>query len=135
MGSHLGYVSSLIDMFNVISSILQNIDADVSAGLICADEDTAFNHLSSFEFVFIMCLMREILKIAEMFGKYAILLVSSTKELLQKMRSNVWEGFLAKVVKFCVTHRVDVPNMEETYILRGGHAQHQPHRFTNERYY
>ena len=32
-------------------------------------------------------------------------------------------------------HDVVVPNMEETYILRGGRACRQPNHFTNEHYF
>jgi hypothetical protein len=32
MGSHLGSISALVDMFNVVSLVLQNLVADSSAG-------------------------------------------------------------------------------------------------------
>jgi len=34
-----------------------------------------------------------------------------------------------------MNHDILIPNMEETYILRGGRARHQPEHFTKERYY
>jgi hypothetical protein len=39
------------------------------------------------------------------------------------------------VVKFCESHTIVVPNMDETYILRGGLAHRQPDYLTKERYY
>ncbi|XP_048568677.1 zinc finger MYM-type protein 1-like [Triticum urartu] len=103
-GSHLGSISSLMDMFNAVSSTLQTIASDASAGTHRADADTAYNYLIDFEFVFGLCMMIEILQISEELGKAlqkkrqdivnAIRLVSSTKALLEKLRSdNGWDNF------------------------------------------
>jgi hypothetical protein len=51
------------------------------------------------------------------------------------MRENIWESFLERVVKFCGSHGIDVSNMNETYILRGGHACRQPRQFSKGRYF
>jgi len=67
--SHLGSVSSLMDMFNPVSSVLQNLAADSTAVTHRADGDTSFKYLTSFEFVFILCLMREIFEITEHLGQ------------------------------------------------------------------
>ena len=145
-GSHLGSISSLMDMFNPVSSVLQKLAADSSPGTYHADGDTSFNYLTSFEFVFILCMMREILEITEQLGQAlqkkrqdivnAIRLVQSTKFLLEEMRSDDgWELFFCKVVDFCVTHEIDIPDMEQTYIMRGGRARRQPDHFTKERYF
>lgn len=58
-----------MNMFNAISSVLQNICAVASAGSIRAETNITFNHLISFEFVFVLCIMREILEIAEILGQ------------------------------------------------------------------
>jgi hypothetical protein len=63
-------------------------------------------------------------------------LVKSTKIILEKMRSdNGWENFICKVVEFCVDHEIVIPNMEETYILRGGCAHPQSDHFTIDHYF
>jgi len=64
-GSHFGSISSLIHLFNAVSSVLQNLAADSSAGANRADGDTSFNYLTSFEFIFIMCMMKEIMEITD----------------------------------------------------------------------
>ena len=62
--------------------------------------------------------------------------MQTTKVLLEKMRSDDgWETFFCQVVEFCMNHDILIPNMEETYILRGGRARRQPEHFTKERYY
>eukprot|EP00267_Zea_mays_P024127 XP_008650399.1 zinc finger MYM-type protein 1-like [Zea mays] len=145
-GSHLGSISSLIDMFHVVSSVLQNLAADSSAGANRADGDTSFNYLISFDFVFVLCMMRDILDITEYLGQAlqkktqdivnAIRLVHSTKILLEQMRSdNGWETFICKVVDFCMNHGISIPNFDEIYILRGGRARRQPDHFTNDHYF
>ena len=144
-GSHLGSISSLMHMFNPVRVVLENLAADSSAGANRADGDTSFTYLTSFEFVFILCMMKEILETSEDLGKAlqkkaqdivnAVRLVHSTKVLLEEMRSDEgWELFIGNVVEFCVEHDIDIPDMEELYILRGGRARRQPDHFTRERY-
>jgi hypothetical protein len=64
-GSHFGSISALAEMFNVVSLVLQNIAADSSVSANRADRDTSFSYLTSFEFIFILCMMRDILEITE----------------------------------------------------------------------
>ena len=58
-----------MDMFNAVSSVLQTIADDATAGSNRDDGDTAFNYLISFEFAFDLCMMREILGTSEALGK------------------------------------------------------------------
>jgi hypothetical protein len=52
------------------------------------------------------------------------------------MRSDKgWEYFFLQVCEFCAEHAIDVPDMKETYILRGGRARRQPDHFTKEQYF
>ena len=128
-------------MFNPVRVVLENLAADSSAGANRADGDTSFTYLTSFEFVFILCMMKEILETSEDLGKAlqkkaqdivnAVRLVHSTKVLLEEMRSDEgWELFIGNVVEFCVEHDIDIPDMEELYILCGGRARRQPDHFT-----
>ncbi|XP_074573478.1 uncharacterized protein LOC141829900 [Curcuma longa] len=140
-------LAHLLDIgeLETVSSVLQNIAADGSSGSIRADGDTAFGYLVSFEFVFILCLMKEVLGITDMICQALqmktqdivndIRIVASTKKLLQNMREDGWNCFFIKVKEFCEEHDIDVPDMEQTYILRGGRARRQPAHFTNERFF
>jgi hypothetical protein len=63
-------------------------------------------------------------------------LVLSTKALLEQMRSDDgWDFFYLHVVELCADHGIDIPGMNETYILHGGRAHRQPDHFTKERYF
>jgi hypothetical protein len=68
-GSHLGSISRLMNMFKAVSSVLHNIAADSIAGANHADGDTSFKYWTSFEFVFVLCMMREMLKITKHLGQ------------------------------------------------------------------
>ncbi|XP_044425427.1 zinc finger MYM-type protein 1 [Triticum aestivum] len=145
-GSHFGSVYSLMKMFGPVCSVIQDIAADGSIGSIRADADTSFGYLSSFEFIFILCLMKEIFEITELLGQAlqkksqdivnVVRLVSSTKQCLQELRSDDgYQVFITTVVEFCVNHSIDIPDFEETYIMRGGRARRQPDQFTKEHYF
>jgi hypothetical protein len=90
-------------MFNAVSTVLQKIALDGPAS-VRADGNTSFIYLTSFEFIFGLCLMEEILEIIEALGQAlqkksqdivnAMHLVFSTKVRLDQMRSNDgWETF------------------------------------------
>jgi hypothetical protein len=101
-------------MFNAVSTVLQKIASDGSAGSIRADGDTSFIYLSSFEFILVLCLMQEILEIAEDLGQAlqkksqdivnAMRLVFSTKVRVDEMRSDDgWEAFFFELLSFVQT--------------------------------
>ncbi|XP_044382616.1 zinc finger protein 862 isoform X1 [Triticum aestivum] len=144
-GSHFGSIHSLMKLFNAVNFVIQDMASDGSVvGSIRAD--TSFSYLSSFEFVFILCMMKEILGITEGLGQAlqkrsqdivnVVRLVFATKECLRQLRSdNGWEEFFCIVVEFCVNHDTKIPDMKETCIMRGGRARHQPDHFTKEQYF
>ena len=50
-------------------------------------------------------------------------LVFATKECMRQLRSDDGlEKFFCTVVEFCVNIGIELPDMMETYIIRGGHA-------------
>ena len=145
-GSHFGSVYSLMKMFGAVFSVIQDIAADRSIGSLRADADTCFGYLSSFEFIFNLCLMKEIFEITEVLGQAlqkksqdivnAVRLVSSTKECLQQLRSDDgYQEFIVTVVEFCTNHSIVIPDFEEAYIMHGGRTHHQPNQLTKEHYF
>ncbi|XBJ26953.1 hypothetical protein VPH35_004285 [Triticum aestivum] len=133
-------------MFGAVFSVIQDIAADRSIGSLRADADTCFGYLSSFEFIFNLCLMKEIFEITEVLGQAlqkksqdivnVVRLVSSTKECLQQLRSDDgYQEFIVTVVEFCTNHSIVIPDFEEAYIMRGGRSRHQPNQLTKEHYF
>ncbi|XP_074576695.1 uncharacterized protein LOC141833211 [Curcuma longa] len=144
--SHLASIRSILEMFDSVSSVLGNIVSDSSSSYrLRIDGDTAHGYLYSFEFVFILWLMKEVLTITDLLCEAlqkkqqdlvnAVRLVKSTRQRLQRMRDEGWDKFFNEVITFCGNHGVDVPNMNDIHILRGGRQRHQADQFTNEHFY
>ena len=81
--------------------------------------------MRSFEFVFILFLMNQVIGITDILCRAlqsesqdilnAVRLVSSTKELLQKLRINGCHNFLQSVISFCERHDIDAPDITTIY--------------------
>jgi hypothetical protein len=82
----------------------------------------------SYEFVFTLCLTKEIFEITKLLGQALrkksqdivnpIHLVSSTKECLEQLRSDDgYQEFIVTVIEFCENHSTEIPNFEEIYII------------------
>ena len=59
-GSHFGLVYSLMKMFVVVYSIVGDMDVHRSMGPLCGEADTCLSYLFSYDFIFNLCLMKEI---------------------------------------------------------------------------
>ncbi|KAI3462487.1 hypothetical protein Pfo_019150 [Paulownia fortunei] len=102
--SHLRSLLSLLDMFDHILLVLSEIINDKSSLFTKASTDGAYDIMTSFEFVFILHFMIELLQMTDDF-------FVNTKELLQKFRENGWDQLFDKVKSFCKKHKIDVPYM------------------------
>ncbi|XP_028054567.1 zinc finger MYM-type protein 1-like [Camellia sinensis] len=143
--SHFKSVSSLIKIFSPTCEVLLNIINEGATSAQRGDANSAYEILTSFEFVFILHLMKEMLEITDLLCHAlqcqsqdilnAMNLVSSTKALLQKFRDDKWDALLANVQSFCEVRNIDVPNMNAPYIRRRGRARDHQDDFTVEHYY
>nr|XP_023895565.1 uncharacterized protein LOC112007453 [Quercus suber] len=97
-------------MFTSTVEVLQNIIDDVIDGEHRVEAESAYDGLTSFEFVFILYLEKETMEITDELCQAlqsqsqdilnAIHLVSSTKALIQKFRDDGWDGLLTTVISF-----------------------------------
>ena len=97
-GSHLSSFRSLVLMFDAICSVLKNVIEDGNSSSQRSEADGPYDIITSFEFVFILHLMRELLGITDdLFQALqrksqdilnAMHLVSLTKKLIQKFRDD-----------------------------------------------
>uniref|UniRef100_A0A7N2MB19 TTF-type domain-containing protein n=1 Tax=Quercus lobata TaxID=97700 RepID=A0A7N2MB19_QUELO len=143
--SHFRSVSSLLRMFSSTVEVLQNIIDGAIDGENRAEEESAYEGLTSFEFVFILHLEKETMEITDKLCQAlqsqsqdilnAMHLVSSTKALIQKFRDDRWDGLLTTVISFCEKHRIDVLDMNARYVVRRGRARNQQDYVTNEHHY
>ncbi|KAK9998134.1 hypothetical protein SO802_017737 [Lithocarpus litseifolius] len=144
-GSHLRSISSLVNIFSPTCEILLkiikegNTTSQREAGYSC------YHAIISFEFVFILHLMKEIMKITDALCQAlqcqsqdilnAMNFVSSTKALIQKFRDEEWDNLLTTVKSFCEARDIDVPDMNARYVERGGLARFHQDDFTIEHHY
>ena len=90
--------------------------------------ESAYDGLTSFEFVFILHLEKETMEITDKLCQTlqnqsqnilnATHLISSTKAFIQKFRDNGWDGLLTTVISFCEKHCIDVLDMNARYVAR-----------------
>uniref|UniRef100_A0A7N2QWZ6 TTF-type domain-containing protein n=1 Tax=Quercus lobata TaxID=97700 RepID=A0A7N2QWZ6_QUELO len=143
--SHFRSVSNLLRMFGLTVEVLQNIIDGAIDGENRAEEESTYEGLTSFEFVFILHLEKETMEITDKLCQAlqsqsqdilnAMHLVSSTKTLIQKCRDDGWDNLLTTVISFCEKHCIDVLDMNAHYVARRGRARNQQDNVTNEHHY
>ncbi|KAF8113626.1 hypothetical protein N665_0047s0033 [Sinapis alba] len=125
-GSHYKTFLRLDEMFTCIIEVLEHVQTE---GLDGSKRQQAFGllkYLHTFDFVFYLQLMLDILGLTNNLSKAlqkrdreilnAISLVGSTKRQLQKLRDEGWEGFVAKVYSFSENNKTEVVNMEKEFV-------------------
>ncbi|XP_025631210.1 uncharacterized protein [Arachis hypogaea] len=130
--SHFNYICSLVKMFTATNIVLNNIIED---GTTYAQRGEAYGVskiLLSFEFVFTLHLMKEIMGITNVLCQAlqqqsqdilnAMHIVSTSKLLLQQLRDGGWCNFLANVKDFCEKHEIEIPNMSAQYVFGRGRS-------------
>ncbi|XP_021800984.1 uncharacterized protein LOC110745211 [Prunus avium] len=109
------------------------------------DADATYEAMTSYEFVFILHLMKELMEITNDLCQAlqcqsqdiinAMNLVSSTKALIQELGDDGWDSLLTKVNSFCEARNIDILDMNARYVARRGRALHQQDDFTIKHYY
>ncbi|KAK9049224.1 hypothetical protein SSX86_031809 [Deinandra increscens subsp. villosa] len=146
-GSHYDSVVSLIDMFAATNLVLEGImdDIDHATSTQRADADVAYNMIQSYEFVFILHLIKEVMGETESLSLElqkksqdilnAMDLVSSTKVSLNNIRNEGWDSFLDEVTYFCKRHKIQMPDMNAQYISTRYRPRKKDLHVTFEHYY
>ncbi|XP_061360340.1 uncharacterized protein LOC133304340 [Gastrolobium bilobum] len=142
-GSHFYSICSLQRGYNESCSVLEKIRREGSNYSQREDATAAYKMITSFEFIFTLLLMKEIMGITEILCQAlqqksqdilnAMQLVSSTKELIQELRDDGWKRILESVVNFSKLHEIDVPDLNAQYIEGRGRRQHD--QITIEHHY
>ncbi|KAF3337584.1 Zinc finger MYM-type protein 1 [Carex littledalei] len=125
--SHFKAISSLLKMFDASTSVLRSIATDRSVPYASrGDAGFGVKLLLSFDFVFILHLMKDIMAITDVLCQTlqlksldilnAVHLLSSTKALLQELRDHGWEPLLDKVKLFCTKHEIEIPDMNKRFV-------------------
>ncbi|XP_071740404.1 uncharacterized protein [Rutidosis leptorrhynchoides] len=144
-GSHFHSVCNFLNMFNATREVLKSIIEDGSYSSQRSEADTAYRYLISFEFVFILHLVKEIMRRADILSQAlqkktqdivnAIRLVSTTKRSLNEFRNDGWDSLFEKVTLFSEKHHIDIPDMKALYKSTRYRPRRQDNQVTVEHYY
>ncbi|XP_025670089.1 uncharacterized protein [Arachis hypogaea] len=143
-GSHLNSVRSLLCMFDATCEVLEKSTEEGNFST-RGDASAAYDAITSFEFVFVLHLMRNILEVSHDLCQAlqrknqdilnALTLVSTTKTLIQRMRESSWEAFIKEVILFCEKHEVEVPDLNAMHIPRRGRTRKIVDQISVEHHY
>ncbi|XP_076932369.1 uncharacterized protein LOC143597876 [Bidens hawaiensis] len=110
-----------------------------------ADADAGYVNLKSFDFVFILHLIKEVMGRTNILSYSlqkksqdilnAIELVKVTKDDLNDFRNNKWDSFLTDVTSFFNKHQVDIPDMNAPYTSTRYRPRKKDNQVTFEHYY
>ncbi|XP_057719939.1 uncharacterized protein LOC130934381 [Arachis stenosperma] len=114
--SHFNSIYSLLRMFGATTSVLEDLATNGSTYSQRGDATYARKSLLSFDFVFILHMMKEIIGITNKLCQTlqqksqdilnAMHLISSTKSLIQQLRDSSWGALLKKVSSFYNDHAI-----------------------------
>jgi hypothetical protein len=128
-GSHYGTLLNLTIMFSSVIDVLEVIEKDGLHSDQRAEAYVLVDSLQSFDFIFCLHLMLHVLGITNDLSLAlqrkdqdivnAMAMVKVAKQRLQLMRDEGWESIFDVVTSFCHKHEVDVPNMDDIFVIGG----------------
>ncbi|QHO19723.1 Zinc finger MYM-type protein [Arachis hypogaea] len=135
---------SLLCMFDATCEVLEKSTEEGNFST-RGDASAAYDAITSFELVFVLHLMINILEVSHDLCQAlqrknqdilnALTLVSTTKTLIQRMRESSREAFIKEVILFCEKHKVEVPDMNALHILRRGRTRKIVDQISVEHHY
>jgi hypothetical protein len=127
--SHYASVSSLLKLYQPTFLVLKSIATSKGSGTspsTRAKANGVVKLMMSFDFIFIVHVMKELMGITDMLCKKLQLKsqdivnamddVKTTKLLIQKLRDNGWTKLKTDVLSFCAKHGVKTPDFGELYV-------------------
>jgi len=143
-GSHLKTLLRILVMWEAIIDVLEIVKKDSVKPACTGGALGLIGKMESFDFVFIMHLMIELLGMTDILSRAlqrkdqdiveAMHLITDVKDSLQDIRENGWEPLLKKVKTFCEKNEIEVPDMDEEINIRGT-SRRRKQKVTNMHYY
>lgn len=143
-GSHYATLVRFLVMFPSVIEVLERVVEDGLNSEQRGEASALLESLQSFDFIFILHLMRRILGITNDLSKAlqrsdqditnAMTLVKVSKQLLQTMRDDEWGLLITDVSSFCTKNIITIPNMEDKFVARG-RSRRNAEEMTNLHYY
>ncbi|XP_045822721.1 zinc finger MYM-type protein 1-like [Trifolium pratense] len=144
--SYFSAICNLIMMYDAACCLLENLFDKESTYCQRWNAHTAYNYFTTFEFILILHLMRDIMGITDTLCQALQQqsldvvnvkhLLRSTKALLQNMRQDGWDKLLKNVTSFCEKNDIRVPQFSAPHVVRPRrrHPQNEEN-ITIEHYY
>jgi len=128
-GSHLKTLLRILVMWEAVIDILEIVRKDSVKPTSNWGAFGLIGKIESFDFVFIMHLMIQLLSITDCLSRAlqrkdqdiveAMHLIIDVKEQLQDMRDNGWDPLFKRVKEFCDKNEIGVPDMDKEINTRG----------------
>jgi len=128
-GSHLKTLLRILVMWEAVIDILEIVRKDSVKPTSNGGAFGLIGKMESFDFVFIMHLMIQLLSITDCLSRAlqrkdqdiveAMHLIIDVKEQLQDMRYNGWDPLFKRVKEFCDKNEIEVPDMVRKLMLEG----------------
>ncbi|QHN87193.1 Zinc finger MYM-type protein [Arachis hypogaea] len=128
-GSHYGTILRLISLFPSVVNVLEYVEEDGNNSEQRAEACHLLNVIQSFEFIFNLHLMKNILGVTNELSQAlqrtdqdivnAMALVKVSKQRLQTIRDDGWSLLLDEVSLFCDKHNITVPKMDDIFVSQG----------------
>ncbi|XP_058757218.1 uncharacterized protein LOC131630469 [Vicia villosa] len=145
-GSHYSSISSLINMYEATCTVSKKFAKEGLNYASHGDADSAYNHLKSFDFIFILHLMKEIMSVTNMLCQAlqqqsqdvvnAMHLVCTTKTLIQELREDGWDKLFTCVKSFCEKHNIEILDLDDVHsTTRFGCSRLEENQVTIEHYF
>jgi hypothetical protein len=141
--SHFNFICSIMIMFDATCTVLEDVGREGATYSQRGDAKAAYKLLTSFKFIFILHLMKEIMGITDILCQVlqqkfqdilnALNSVSIAKKLIQQLRDDGWDNLLKNVVSFSKKAKIDIPDLSGRYIE--GRGRNQKNHITVEHYY
>ncbi|PUZ62401.1 hypothetical protein GQ55_4G354500 [Panicum hallii var. hallii] len=129
LGSHLKTLLRILVMWEAILEVLEIVKKDSIKSTCNGEAFGLIGKMESFDFVFIMHLMIELLSITDSLSNAlqrkdqdiveAMNLIMDVRDCLQDMRDNGWEPLFKRVKLFCDKNEIKVPNIDKEVMLEG----------------
>ena len=143
-GSHLKTLLRILVMWKAVIDILEILRKDSVKPTSNGGAFGLIGKMESFDFVFIMHLMIQLLSITDCLSRAlqrkdqdiveAMHLIIDVKEQLQDMRDNGWDPLFKRVKEFCDKNEIEVPDMDKEINARGISARRKQ-KVTNMHFY
>ncbi|XP_057734884.1 uncharacterized protein LOC130950415 [Arachis stenosperma] len=128
-GSHYGTILQLISLFSSVVNVFEYVEEDGNNSEQRAEACHLLNVIQSFEFIFNLHLMKNILEITNELSQAlqrndqdiinAMALVKVSKQWLQTIRDDGWSLLLDEVSLFCDKHNITDPKIDDIFVPQG----------------